>query len=899
MEIGGGTLSLNTPQTIPNPITLQSDLVVLGSLSSTLGGTISSTLPDAGLVLRASPISSGYSSVPATLNLTKIATYIGSTTVDYSPISAELYQGGSISRPGATLVLAEGGALPNSRSIEIRAGGTVTLNGAKGLSRIGDSTPPVNPRSGTLALVIGIDLPDADETIGALSSAGYSTVQTSTSQASKQATLRAAELVRVERGTVEFRGDQLGKTPGPGISNVFFSTPPALTGGSGVGAGVKILPYAVANVGQIYSLATYDPVTGVRPLNPDTEFATLASANASTNVRIQTAVANNAQLAMNALQLDVTSITGVGSLQIMSGALLAVTGGNISNSLIFGATEGNIFTPAGRSLNLTGSLLGTGGLTKSGTGSLSLLGPYRVSGPLTINAGILYVSSLATDSSPVVINGYNAGIGSNGGNTVITRDVEVKTGVAQLRITNGSMVMNGRISGSGGIHVVGANAGTATVNTVVLNGINTYTGPTHVNASVTISGDSAFGVGGDVSFGYGIQQGAPVVASRVTLKGNWTTDRRLQFDAPGTIDTGGFEARWNGPLGGPGALTKTGQGPLVISGANGYSSGIIVDQGSLQFAGNGSLLTSSFYVHSGAGLVLDDSVNVIPDRLPEAVSIALSSADFRVRGNPTLPVMQRFGTTGGAMSTITLERTGTAPVSANFQALSQYFGGLIVRGDDLGGEASVPFTRVNLTNIPPTSGGLVPGTYASSSSTGTRAAFAVYDETIDAAGPVGLRALNDAESTKQAKLSNPNNGGETGFDANFLADGTVTVEGSSNGINSLTLQPGSRIALSAGQSLSIGAPGIFARGGGLPSKITGGMVDVGNAAGLIYTAGEVNISGTISGTAGFQKYGPGKLSVLNMQGILGLTVGQGTMVVNGSVNEWSFRFRVPGRGSGW
>jgi fibronectin-binding autotransporter adhesin len=254
----------------------------------------------------------------------------------------------------------------------------------------------------------------------------------------------------------------------------------------------------------------------------------------------------------------------------------------------------------------TGSIVGTGSLTKSGAGTLTLTGtsPNRYSGGTTINGGTLSLGTGGTGANTSSPNALGAGtvtvnaggtlklwiqnsttftipnnlvfdggrLQSEDGNYVVNGAITINAGgmSAGTRYNNKTMTIAGNISGPGTFTAAGFGTGVGTF--FSLTGTNSY------GATVVTSGTLQIGNGGTTGT---LGTGDVTVAAAATLALN----RADAFAVPNVI-------------GGPGSLTKLSAGTATLAAANTYTGATTVSAGTLLVAG--SLANSAVTVTGGA-----------------------------------------------------------------------------------------------------------------------------------------------------------------------------------------------------------------------------------------------------------------------------------------------------------
>jgi len=359
---------------------------------------------------------------------------------------------------------------------------------------------------------------------------------------------------------------------------------------------------------------------------------------------------------------------------------------------------------SGRTLAATNVVSGTGGITKTGAGILTLSGTNTFTGAVTISGGTVSVtngSALGAGNSAVVLGagaifqaggtfsssrafvlGGTGGAASGGTFDVTGANIETRTGV---------------ISGAGSLIKTGTG-------TLTLNAVNTYTGDTFINVG-TVSIGNTQALGPQPSLGSALY--ATHMANGTTLQttvSSTSDNRRLDLiSGSATIDvTSGISQQQNGLVSGAGSLIKAGTGTEILTNANTYTGGTTVNAGTLQ-------VNNATGSGTGTGAVTVNSGGTLSG-LPTATGFANpGSIAGAVTVNSGGTVLARSGGTftfGGLTlnaSAISTFQIGAATNTA------------IINVTGLNGLSLAGISTVNIMNA----GGLAAGTYHLFDYTGT------------------------------------------------------------------------------------------------------------------------------------------------------------------------------------
>jgi outer membrane autotransporter protein len=338
---------------------------------------------------------------------------------------------------------------------------------------------------------------------------------------------------------------------GSGNDTVTNNSTAVITGDIDLGDGNNIISNAGAIIGNVATGAgddtlANDPATGVLRGNVDLGSGTDTISNlvgsgtvTKSGTGTLTLTGNNSGFSAAFGTTTVLNLNGgavsIGSANNMFNGALTFDGGTLQttgaltlpDAITLNAGGGSFDT--GADLTLSQAITGTGGLTKTGSGNLTLGGPNTYSGGTAISAGTL--------------TGTTSSLQGN-----------IVDNAALVFDQNFSGTYAGNISGTGSVARI-------TSNTVTFTGTNTYSGATLVSSGVlAVSGT---GIGDlsatTVASGAILQLAANETIGSLAGAGTLTGAFTLTAGGNNTSST------FSGPITGTG-ITKVGTGTLTLSG---------------------------------------------------------------------------------------------------------------------------------------------------------------------------------------------------------------------------------------------------------------------------------------------------------------------------------------------
>ncbi len=365
-------------------------------------------------------------------------------------------------------------------------------------------------------------------------------------------------------------------------------------------------------------------------------------------------------------QLVVDSDARLGSGAVVFGTgsspTLAVTESfSTSRSFDLGSVGGGFDVADTKTLTITSDLLGSGSLSKSGEGTLSLSGSNSYVG-LSVLAGTLQLGGANA--------GPNGGLLTMGGSGVFDingydQQVDGLTGTAGRIINSGAGTNSLTVGDTGDYPYAGTIEGGIALTKVgsgslsLDNSGNSYTGGTTIDAGrLVIGADGALGVGGGVLFGTG---SGPTLA----VTDSFSTSRSFDLGAVGgalEVADGKTLTITSDLQGAGGSLTKTGTGSLALGDANSYTGGTTIEAGRVVIGADGALgVGGSVLFGTGSGPTLQVTGNIATSR---SFDLGTVGGTFDINSLQTLEITSVLLGAGGSLTksgegTLKLSNTNT------------------------------------------------------------------------------------------------------------------------------------------------------------------------------------------------------------------------------------------------
>ncbi len=567
--------------------------------------------------------------------------------------------------------------------------------------------------------------------------------------------------------------------------------------------------------------------------------------------------------------------------------------GNLSGSGNI-ALQNNATTPAAISLTAggnqtssvyTGTLSGSGGLVKTGSGLLTFTNSSTFTGGTTISGGTLQLGN---------------GLINHDGSLVSTSSI-ADNGTLSWNL-NGSQSFSGAISGSGSVLVA---AGSMTFSPSASLATSTTAGNLHVGeragATLTVSNGASLSVGNELDVNYqanasnntgylNLQGGTLNVTGPVTIgharMDSSPSDICAQVSqSGGTLTSGGLMTV--GLLGAAQSVYNASGGRLAAS------SGMVVGN-----QGNGILNVSgdNISISGTAGLAIGENAPFATGGTVNLSAGTLAITGDTIIGNGGAGVLVRSGGVLSGSGNLVAGGVGTLVLDGSGSSVATYFGGHITH-NGTGTLVVIPYNNLF------SSGGSEALSFGQSSAmTGGIVGSWLVRQTSASDSSGDYLTLTASGGTYSA--------GTTGYTGTSFASSSgtsvISLTGSttlSSAATAYAVKSGSGSTTTLNATLALNSGGMILNG----ATISGSSGITWNQVGMVFagTSTASTIGVPITGNLGLTKFGPGKLilsgnsgstlsgdmivqtGVLNVQnsGALGLTGSSDVSVASGAALE--------------
>jgi autotransporter-associated beta strand protein len=474
------------------------------------------------------------------------------------------------------------------------------------------------------------------------------------------------------------------------------------------------LPTTTSDVA--FTNSTYNATTFTINGNTALGIGTLNDLDATQSLLIQNStVATAASLTLNGGGNTVSGSAPADLLYVAPGGNLTIQNG--AGTLGLTLTAGGNFDVAGIAA-VSSIISGAGGITKTGSGTLTLSGVNTFGGGFTLSTGVV---SIAANTALGGTSGTGGAVTLNGGTLRLTAGA---TNTHAFTIGAGGAAMNvvagtgqyyfntaNALLGSGALTVTGSGTLTKNSGNVRVDHTNTFSG----NLNVKDGGIFEYGVANAIASGAAINinsQGEFALQNGVTLSNAITVDGgRLSFEngnggvysGPITINSGGAEITlqdWygSGVHNGTISSTMTGDGAITVDAGTGGG-------GTLTFQGfNATASASNITVITNSTLAVNSSTGTPAASVARGNNLTLNSGNLAVTGVASQTTNDTFASlnVGDGSNTITLTPNAAANAQLTFGSVGiRAVGGWVaLNSGTLGGNPAANVSNLLFTTMP-------------------------------------------------------------------------------------------------------------------------------------------------------------------------------------------------------
>ncbi|HDP9653084.1 autotransporter-associated beta strand repeat-containing protein [Salmonella enterica subsp. enterica serovar Enteritidis] len=388
-------------------------------------------------------------------------------------------------------------------------------------------------------------------------------------------------------------------------------------------------------------------------------------------------VTDNATLELNTGGTFDNAISGSGKVEKSGDDALTLSGANtytggtlISDGTLVASNvealgTGDVTDNAVLELNTGGdfdnAISGSGQVEKSGDGTLTLSGSNTYTGGTTINDGTLIATSVDALGSGDVTDNATLELNTGGtfDNAISGSGQVVKSGDETLTLSGANSYTGGTLISSGTLVASNVEAlGTGDVTNDAVLELNTggdFDNAISGSGQVVKSGDETLTLSGANSYTGGTTiSGGTLVATNVEAlgTGDVTNNATLELNTGGTFDNA---------ISGSGQVVKSGDDVLTLSGANSYSGGTLISDGTLvasnvEALGTGDV-TDDATLELNTGGTFDNAIGGSGNVVKSGADTLTLSGSNSYTGGTTI--------SGGTLVASNVEALGTGDVTNN------------------------------------------------------------------------------------------------------------------------------------------------------------------------------------------------------------------------------------------